>query len=68
MRAVVTARDFIVSCSDCSAPSVKYYDHNLELFHTGYVDRNVNTAYELAAHDQPELASVQTYIAGGGQI
>ena len=64
----MTADDIIVSCSDCSTPSVKFYDHDLELIHTEYVERNVNTAYELAVHDQRELSSVQTYIAGGGKI
>ena len=58
VRAVVTPRDLIVSCADCSSPSVKFYNHDLELIHTMDVDKNVHSAYELAAHDQPDLQSL----------
>ena len=54
----MTAGDFIVSCADCSSPSVKFYDHNLDLIHTMDVDKTVHSAYELAAHDQRNLASL----------
>ena len=33
-RAEVTIADFVVSCSDCRNPSVKWYDHDLNLVHT----------------------------------
>ena len=67
IRAVVTLSDFIVSCGDCTNPTVDFYDHDLDLIHKMEVEKTVDGAYEIAAYDQ-DSASLQTYIAGGDQI
>ena len=68
IRAAVSKNDFLVSCSDCAIPSVKFFDHELDLIHTMDVEYSKFYAYELAVHDQHDLMSLQTYIAGYDSI
>ena len=56
VRAELTMGDFIVSCSDCTTPSVNWYDHDLELIHTIQMQKSIYSAYELAAYDQDEVS------------
>ena len=65
LRAVVTQKDFIVSCADCTFPGVIFYNHNLEKVFEQKLDMSMTHAYELAYHEQHDLAALQLYVAGG---
>jgi len=67
VRATVTTNDFIISCADCTSPTVRWFDHDLDLIHSMEADRR-DIPYELATFDQNDLMSLQTYIAGQDNI
>ena len=68
MRAVVTHKDFIVSCADCGFPRVVFYDHSLQEVYLKKLNPSQTNAYELAYHEQHDLAALQLYISGSQSI
>ena len=68
VRAMLSQTDFVVSCADCTKPSVQWYDHKLNLVNNKTVNQSTTTAYELAVYDQTDGITIQTFITSNETI
>ena len=57
IRGAISVSDFVISCADCNSPSVKWYDHDLNLVHSINVPRE-DVHYELAVYAQDDEVSL----------
>ena len=68
VRSMLSQTDFVVSCADCTKPSVQWYDHKLNLVNNKAVNQSTTTAYELAVYDQTDGITIQTFITSNETI
>ena len=68
VRAALSQTDFVISCADCSNPTVQWYDHDFNLVSNKTLNQSSTTPYELAVYDQNDGITIQNFITGNDKI